>query len=151
MRTDPRGRKAVDPNGRPRDRTSRLCILHRILLECANSNAIALNTSAKYLLDTLCRMKKCLPLPYFPKWATPKKWAEKRADVSPLPTHLSACNDCGLVSCSRYHPKCICRFQTTIHTSWESHGGLPNQQAPFDPHMCAMNFHNLFGCHGQNY
>ena len=43
MRTDPRRRRAVDPNGRPRDPTSWLCILYRI--ECANSNTIALNTS----------------------------------------------------------------------------------------------------------
>ena len=28
---------------------------------------------------------------YFKEWATPKKWAEKWADVSPQPTHLSAC------------------------------------------------------------
>ena len=27
---------------------------------------------------------------YFEEWATPKKWAEKWADVSPQPTHLSA-------------------------------------------------------------
>ena len=43
MRTDPRRLRAVDPNGRPRDPTSWLCILYRI--ECANSNTIALNTS----------------------------------------------------------------------------------------------------------
>ena len=27
---------------------------------------------------------------YFEEWATPKKWADKWADVSPQPTHLSA-------------------------------------------------------------
>ena len=33
------------------------------------------------------------------------------------------------------------------HTNWESHGGLPNHQAPSDPYICAMNLQNLFGCH----
>ena len=39
-----------------------------------------------------CRLEKMSSLKYFAEWATPKKWAEKWADVNLQPTHLSARN-----------------------------------------------------------
>ena len=39
-------------------------------------------------LDT--SFEKVSSSPYFAKWTAPKNWAEKWADVNPLPTHLSA-------------------------------------------------------------
>ena len=36
---------------------------------------------------------------------------------------------------------------STTDTNWESQSGLPSHQAPSDPHICAMNLQNLFGCH----
>ena len=45
-------------------------------------------------------------------------------------------------------PRPLANLQSRFNTNWESHGGLPNHQGPSDPHICAVNLQNLFGCHG---
>ena len=67
-------------------------------------------------------------LTYFEEWATPKKWAEKWADVSPQPTHLSASQS--IVRLVSWH-SCTLRDQHSLNGT-----ALPNGPAfqPYELH-----------------
>ena len=62
------------------------------------------------------------PLTYLAEWATPKKWAEKWADINSLPTYLSASVRGTPGGKASWRPHVIARVTTSKSTESELRG-----------------------------